>query len=33
VFRAGLEPPKVSSFSGLTCRQKDYSLGKIIESW
>src|SRR5260370_21167576 len=33
VFRAGLDPPKVSSFTGLSCHQKGYGLGKVVESW
>jgi hypothetical protein len=33
VFRAGLDPPKVSSFTGISCHQKGYGLGKVIESW
>ncbi len=33
VFRAGLDPLKVSSFAGLSCQQKGYGLGKVVESW
>jgi hypothetical protein len=25
--------PKVSSFTGLSCHQKGYGLGKVVESW
>jgi hypothetical protein len=24
---------KVSSFTGLSCHQKSYGLGKVVESW
>jgi hypothetical protein len=34
VFRAGLDPPKVSSFTArLSCHQKGYGLGNVVESW
>jgi hypothetical protein len=32
VFSAGLDPPKVSSFTGLSCHQKGHGLGKVVES-
>ena len=25
--------PKVSSFTDLSCQQKGYGLGKVVESW
>ena len=33
MFRAGLDPPKVSSFTGLSCHQKGYGLGKTVDTW
>ncbi len=33
VFPAGLDPPKVSSFTGVSCHQKGYGLGTVVESW
>jgi hypothetical protein len=33
MFRAELDPPKASSFTGLSCHQKGYGLGKVVESW
>jgi hypothetical protein len=29
----GLSSPKVSTFTGLSCHQKGYGLGKTVDTW
>ena len=31
--RRDFPSPKVYSFTGLSCHQKGYGLGKVVESW
>jgi len=31
--RRDFPSPKVSSFTGLSCHQKGYGLGKVVDSW